>query len=67
MGRGAYYAARAAGRAAVRERTRARQARERAQRNNPKLFENKNTTQQLGVGEAIFLFIIVAILTLLLF
>ena len=41
MRKGIYYAARAAGRAAVRERTRSRQAKERAMKKNPELFQNE--------------------------
>lgn len=67
MGRGTYYAARAAGRAAVRERTRARQAKEREMQKNPELFQNENNNQELGLGGTIILAIIAIILAVLLF
>lgn len=67
MGKGFYYAARAAGRAAVREQTRARQARERAQKKNPELFKNNNSTEELGLGGTIFMFIVAIILIILFF
>lgn len=67
MGRGTYYAARAAGRAAVRERTRARQAKEREMKKNPELFKNQNDNQELGLGGTIFLIIVSIILAILLF
>lgn len=67
MGRGTYYAARAAGRAAVRERTRARQAKERAMQKNPELFQNDNNNQELGLCGTIFLAIVAIILAILLF
>lgn len=67
MGRGTYYAARAAGRAAVRERTRARQVKEREMKKNPELFKNQNDNQELGLGGTIFLIIVSIILAILLF
>jgi len=65
MGRGTYYAARAAGRAAVRERTRARQAKEREMQKNPELFQNENNNQEISLGAAIFAIIVIIILTIL--
>ena len=68
MRKGTYYAARAAGRAAVRERTRSRQAKERAMKKNPELFQNENNTnQELGLGGIIFSIIVALILMLLFF
>ncbi len=68
MGKGTYYAARAAGRAAVRERTRARQAKERAQRKNPEAVNNTNkTNQELGLGGVILAIIVTLILMLTIF
>ena len=66
MSKSTYYAARALGRAVVRERTRAMKAKERAMKKNPELFQNKNVNNDddMDIVAAVISMIIVTILVI---
>ena len=66
MSKSTYYAARALGRAVVRERTRAMKAKERAMKKNPELFQNKNgnNDDDMDIVAAVISMIIVTILVI---